>query len=125
MTPHPAFAGNAGIIFLRYKSHEPYWKTWEYQTTSAFDAKHASDLLTTLPENTEICFFDPSRPNDEAYIFARRNGHQFFIKTAGHGWSSDWNAKSIDWLILSLLECPLVKRVFRDFASFSITENAA
>jgi len=94
---------------------------YEYQATSACSLESATRLLTELPPNCEICFFDPEEKTEEAYVFVRRAGADYMVMRARHGVFSAWKKESLERIVSLFQESPLVKKPDDSFESFRVS----
>jgi hypothetical protein len=94
---------------------------YEYQTTTACSLESAVKLVTDLPANCEICFFDPEEKREEAYVFVRRAGADYMVMRARHGVFSDWEKESVERIVTLFQESPLVKKPSDSFESFRVS----
>ena len=92
---------------------------YQYQTTADFSLESATRLLTDLPAQCEVSFFDPEAKQEESWIFVRRVGSHFRVMRASRGFSK-WKDESLERVIEMFLACPLVKKPLDDFDSFRV-----
>ena len=109
-----------GFRFLKQRQLPPVATCWDFQTTDAFRVNSARRLLSELPEDCELSFFDPDHGIEEAWLFVRRAGLRFYVKKVRRG-SSDWGEQSFDGVLASFLASPLVQKPAGCFDSFTVS----
>ena len=112
----------SGLRLVGRKDFPEWAPSRDFQTTSAFDAAAARQLLTLLPADLQICYADPDRDisSDLTYVFVRRIDDHFFEHTRGHGHSSRWSEVAFDRVLSSLASSRLVRTPLDDFPSFTV-----
>src|SRR5215213_4519744 len=76
--------------FLQRRELAPVSTCWDFQTIQAFPVDSAHRLLSDLPEDCQIGFFDPEAGQEEAWVFVRRVGSRYFVQKVRHGISPPW-----------------------------------
>jgi hypothetical protein len=114
-------AGIEGIRFFGHQELPPVSTSWNFQTAKAFPIDSARRLLSKLPEDCQISFFDPEAGHEEAWLFVRRVGQRYFVQRVRHGCSPPWNEESLESIITSFVSSPLVKMPSDAFESFTIS----
>ncbi len=79
----------SGFRFLLQRELPPVAMCWDFQTTQAFSADSARHLLAELPEDCQLSYFDPEPGQEESWLFVRRTGQRYFVKSVRRG-SSPW-----------------------------------
>jgi hypothetical protein len=82
-----------GFRFLRQRELPPVAMCWDFQTTEAFSHDSARRLLTDLPEDCQLSYFDPDYGHEEAWLFVRRAGQRYFVERVRRG-GSPWAEES-------------------------------
>jgi len=125
--PFIAGSGNypskiSGFRFLRTRElMPPVAILWDFQVTEEFQPDSARRLLTELPEDHELSYFDPDAGPEEAWIFVRRVGHRFYIQKVSRGSSRDWAETSVSAVIDSFVTSASVQKPSDSFDSFTVS----
>jgi len=110
-----------GLRFLARRELPPVSTCWDFQMVPAFPPDSARRLLSDLPEDCEISFFDPDAGQEESWIFVRRVGLRYFVRTVRHGRFPPWGEQSLDSILASFALSPLVQKPADSFASFTVS----
>ena len=110
-----------GLRFLARRELPPVSTCWDFQTIRSFPSDSARRLLSELPEDCEISFFDPDAGQEEAWVFVRRAGDRYFAHTVRHGSFPPWREQSLEHILASFASSPLVQKPADTFASFTIS----
>jgi len=94
---------------------------YDYQATSGCSLESVARLMTDLPSNCEISFFDPEKKTEEAYLFVRRIGPRYMVMRARHGSFSDWKEEPLERIVSLFQESPLVKMPSESFKSLRVS----
>jgi len=114
-------SGIAGLRFLQERELPPVSTCWDFQTIQAFPLDSARRLLSDLPEDCQIDFFDPDAGQEEAWIFVRRVGSRYFVQRVRHGSFPPWDEQPFTSVLTSFTSSPLVQKPADSFASFTIS----
>ncbi len=109
-----------GFRFLKQRELPPVATCWDFQTTEAFQIDSARRLLSDLPEDCELSFFDPEHGEEESWLFVSRAGPRFCVKRVRRG-ASPWAEQSFDTVLASFLASPLVQKPAGSFESFTVS----
>lgn len=89
---------------------------WRIEVACDTAASSFLRLIWWLPRSFELSFYDqyfPGSPNDPgAYVDVQRKHDRFLYRMGNHGWSTEWQAQSPDfiaaWMALNLTPKPTV-----------------
>jgi hypothetical protein len=110
-----------GFRLLLQRELPPVATCWDFQTTETLVPNSARCLLTDLPEDYELSYFDPDYGQEEAWIFVRRAGQCYFVKNVRRGSSPSWSEQSLEAVLNSFTASPLVQKPVDSLASFTIS----
>jgi hypothetical protein len=110
-----------GFRFLGERHLAPVSTSWDFQASQAFPADSARRLFSELPEDCQISFFDPEAGQQEAWIFVRRDGQQYFTQRVRHGSYPPWKEQPLSIVLASFTSSPLVQKPSESFPSFSVS----
>jgi hypothetical protein len=110
-----------GLRFLARRELPPVSTCWDFQTTPTFPLDAARRLLRDLPEDCEISFFDPEAVQKETWIFVRRVGDRYFVRTVRQGRFPPWGEQSLERILVFFTSSPLVQKPAGSFASFTVS----
>ena len=111
----------SGFRFLQQRELSPVSTCWDFQTANVFPSDSAWRLLEALPEDCQISFFDPLAHDEEAWIFVRRVGQQYFAQEVRRGASRLWIEQPVESVLASFRASPLVQKPAGSFASFTLS----
>jgi hypothetical protein len=100
-----------GFRFLRRRELPPVSTCWDFAVTDDFSMESATELLTKLPEDFDLSYFDPDFKEEESWIFIRRAGKRYFRSSEQHGVSSKYHQISLNAVRTLFMRCPLVQRL--------------
>ena len=111
----------SGFRFLQERELAPVSTCWDFQTVNVFPSDSARRLLEDLPEDCQISFFDPIEHDEEAWIFVRRVGQQYFAQEVRRGSPRLWVEQPFERVLASFTASPLVQKPTGSFASFTVS----
>jgi hypothetical protein len=110
-----------GFRFLTRRELPPVSTCWDFQTIEVLPTDSGRRLVSDLPEDCQISFFDSEHGGVEAWIQVRRTGPRYFVQRLRHGYFGPWAEQSFESVLASFLASPLVQKPAGSLPSFTVS----